>query len=463
MITRRLLHWLASGLPLSGLSPLMARPQVSGNWQIATFQVDVTCPIGHPCMGGGISNAKEVVDPLECRGVVIRNGDLEKPVVIVSIDWCEIRNEAYDTFRDVLAKAANTTRERVILTAIHQHDTPIVDLYAEELLIKAGAKGSICMPDFFLKTITKVAEAIKQAEMQFQNLTHIGTGQAKVKGVASNRRFLMPDGSPSFSRTSATRDEYARSQPEGTIDPDLKTLSFWNENKPVAAFSFYSVHPMSYYGQGGVSWDFPGMARQARQKTMPGCLQIYVSGCSGNVTAGKYNDGSPANRKTLASRLESAMIEAFETTRRVPLKKSQFRSVKLRLEPRMSAGFSRLELTDRLRHDPKPFHQCLAAMGLSWLRREEDPNHTIDVPCLDFGSAAILLLPGESYVEFQLYAQSARPSDFICVAGYGESATGYVPTEKAMQENDTNLGDWCWVAPGSESRMKTAIRSALGL
>ena len=462
MMTRRLFQFLASGLSISHLSKSLASPNISSPWQISTFKVDVTCPIGHPCMGGGISNAKVVVDPLECRGVVIKNGDLKMPVVIASIDWCEIRNEAYDNFRDALAKAANTSREYVILTAIHQHDTPIADLYAEELLVKNGGIGSICMPDFFQKTIEKVAAAIKQSEMQCQNLTHIGTGQAQVKGVASNRRFMLPDGKPSFSRTSATRDEYARSQPEGTIDPYLKTLSFWNQEKPVAAFSFYSVHPMSYYGQGEVSWDFPGMARDARQKATPDCLQVYVSGCSGNVTAGKYNDGSRKNRQTLANRLESAMKEAFETTKRVPLKSSVLRDVKVRIEPRTSVGFSRKELTDKLKNDPNPFHKCLAAMGLSWLRREENPNHIVDVPCLDFGFAALLLMPGESYVEFQLYAQSIRPKDFICVAGYGESATGYVPTDKAVQENDTNLGDWCWVAPDSESRLKLAIRATLG-
>ena len=239
MMTRRLFQFLASGLSISHLSKSLASPNISSPWQISTFKVDVTCPIGHPCMGGGISNAKVVVDPLECRGVVIKNGDLKMPVVIASIDWCEIRNEAYDQFRDALAKAANTSREYVILTAIHQHDTPIADLYAEELLVKNGGIGSICMPDFFQKTIEKVAAAIKQSEMQCQNLTHIGTGQAQVKGVASNRRFMLPDGKPSFSRTSATRDEYARSQPEGTIDFSVTTTEM--DKKP-STVAYHVVH-----------------------------------------------------------------------------------------------------------------------------------------------------------------------------------------------------------------------------
>jgi len=458
MLNRRSFHRLLAIPGLTALSKASARDLPA--WTIATFQVDVTCPIGHPCMGGGIANAARVVDPLECRGVILKGGSLEMPVLLVSIDWCEIRNEAYDSFRDVLAKAAGTSRDRVILSAIHQHDTPIADPYAEELLRSSGGIGSICMPDFIDNTIQKVAAAVKSAN--FQRVTHLGTGQATVEKVASNRRFLLPDGKPSFSRTSATRDAYAQSQPEGTVDRQLKCLTFWNENTAVAALSFYAVHPMSYYGKGDVSWDFPGMARQARQQATPGCLQLYFSGCSGNVTAGKYNDGSPANRAVLAGRIENAMKLAFEKSDKVPLSIANFRRINLRLEPRASAGFSREELTARLKTDPKGFNRCLAAMGLSWLRRAEKPSHTIDVPCLDFSQATVLLLPGESYVEFQLYAQSLRPGQLVCVAGYGESATGYVPTEKAVSENDTNLGDWCWVAPGSEARMKQAIQQALG-
>jgi hypothetical protein len=80
---------------------------------------------------------------------------------------------------------------------------------------------------------------------------------------------------------------------------------------------------------------------------------------------------------------------------------------------------------------------------------------------LDFGCAQLLLLPGETYLEFQLAAQQARPESFVCVAGYGEAACGYVPTEKHIAEHDGNLADWCWVAPGSEAPLRAAIRAAL--
>jgi hypothetical protein len=79
---------------------------------------------------------------------------------------------------------------------------------------------------------------------------------------------------------------------------------------------------------------------------------------------------------------------------------------------------------------------------------------------LEFGAdVAVLLLPGESYVEFQLLAQKLRPDCFV--AGYGECATGYVPTAQAVRESDSNLRDWCWVAAGAEEIMSRAIEEAL--
>ncbi len=49
------------------------------------------------------------------------------PVVLCSVDWCGIGNDAHDRWREVLADAAGTTRERVLVCAIHQHDAPLVD------------------------------------------------------------------------------------------------------------------------------------------------------------------------------------------------------------------------------------------------------------------------------------------------------------------------------------------------
>ena len=74
------------------------------------------------------------------------------------------------------------------------------------------------------------------------------------------------DGRFKASRTSATKDVKVRDEPEGLIDPWLKTISFWDREKPLAALHYYATHPMSHYGGGHVSSDFVGLARKQRQK-----------------------------------------------------------------------------------------------------------------------------------------------------------------------------------------------------
>ena len=456
MTRRQAVKGLAGGLAGSVMSRFdtVAVP----SHELSTFQADITPPLGHALMGGGITPAQRIADPLSAHGFVLRGSGL--PIVLVSLDWCEVRNDAYDRWRTVLAQAAGTAKERVLLTCIHQHDAPVADLTAQRLLNESKAAGSICDLEFHETAVQRVAQALQESLRKNQQVTHLGLGQARVDRIASNRRYVGPDGKLLFNRTSATRDASIREQPEGTVDPWLKTLSFWSGERPVLALSCYATHPMSYYGKGGVSSDFMGMARDRRQKEDLTVKQIYVSGCSGNVTAGKYNDGALENRPVLADRIYQAMVAAWKDTRRQPLTSLKFRSLPLMLEPRNDEGFSKQDLEKRLTTDPKPFGQCLAALGLSWRKRAE-ARRPIDVPVLDFGPAQLLLLPGEMYVEFQLMAQKLRPDSFVMTLGYGECAPGYVPIERAFKEGDTNLKDWCWVGPGSEARIAATLKKAL--
>lgn len=447
---------------LAAVPALAAAPFAAADdkpaFRVSTFSTDITVPLGHPLMGGGIDPAKEVIDPLYAYGFVLHGAG--KPVVFVGLDWCEVRNGANELFRSRIATAVGTDPVRVMLCSLHQHDAPVADLEAQELLEKHEAKGRVCDLAFLDKAVSRVADAAKESLTAARTVTHVGTGQAKVERVASNRRYTDVAGKVHYDRMSRTRDPKQRDAEDGTIDPFVKTVSLWNGDTPLLGLSAYACHPMSHYGRGGVSADFVGMARRRRQADTPGVFQMYASGCSGNVTAGKYNDGSAENRPVLADRVHKAMTAAWADTKRVPLSAASFRSTELKLEARSSAGFSEDELLKRLTTDPKPFGQCLAALGLSW-RRRVAAGKPIDLPVLELGPAVIALLPAEAYVEYQLLAQRLRPNAFVLVAGYGECGPGYIPIERAWKENDGNLADWCWVNPGSEARMTDALTAAL--
>jgi hypothetical protein len=72
----------------------------------------------------------------------------------------------------------------------------------------------------------------------------------------------------------------------------------------------------------------------------------------------------------------------------------------------------------------------------------------------------MLHLPGEAFVEYQLYAQSLCPDDFIAVAAYGELGTGYICTDKAFAEGGYEPTQ-SFVGPPTETLLKACIRQVL--
>lgn len=454
--------WFAAVVALCGACSEPGLKPGLGGYSIATFRADITPPVGHALCGGMVQPAKSIGDPLSARGLVILGaGD---PLVLACLDWTELRNEAYERWRGELAKAAVTTPKRVILSCVHQHDAPYADLEAQRLLDASGMKGFHVDPDFHERAVQAVAASLRESLTKATPITEFGCGEAEVERVASNRRVVLPDGKVTFKRYSKTNDPRIKNAPEGTIDPKLKTISFWAEGRPVAALSVYAVHPMSYYGGGKVSADFPGLARSLREKETPGVFQIYASGCSGDVTAAKYNNGDDQSRQELAERLRAAMAKAWENTRRVPMKIRDVRlsAVSFEMLPEWPEGRFLLEkVLSGATRATKSDH-LTAALGLAWGKRVA-AGIPIDVPAVDFGPAQLVLLPAEAFVDFQLAAQKARPDQMILALGYGECGPGYIPTEAARAEGYVEEHGYCWVAAGAEEKLNRAVAEALGV
>lgn len=432
-------------------------------FRLSTFSVDVTPPEGHILFTGRWKRSTGVTSSLDARGWVLVPQSGEKPIVFCAVDWAEIRNDAYDRWREVLARSAGTDPIRVFVSSVHQHDTPLADLEAERILRRANSSHQVIDLDFHEQCVQRVGTALKEALANTQPVTYLGLGKASVEKIASNRRYLDQEGKVHYNRMSASRILRAQLADVGDIDPSLRSISFWNGGQLLCVLSVYATHPMSYYGTGKVDAGFPGMARSRRQGDTPEALQIYASGCSGNVTAGKFNDGRPENREILADRLYRGMREAFQQSSKTPLRSLHFQSGNLRLYPRTSPEFSRDHLEMILAEKDDPRSHGMAALGLSWLNRAENPDYRIDVPLLSFneGEANILLLPAEIYVEYQLFAQQMAGNRFIATIGYGECAPGYIPIDRAWAENDSNLRDWCWIAKGMQPRVEKVIRSLL--
>jgi hypothetical protein len=434
-------------------------PAADSPLAIALFEADVTPPLGTPLCDALVKPAKEIVDPLQARGIVLLTGD--KPIVLCAVDWVGIGNSGHTAFRDALARAAGTTRERVCIHCLHQHDAPGCDFQADEVLVPYGLGNQLFNVAFARKAIDRVAGAVTKAMQHPQTVTHIGIGKAKVEKVASTRRVMGPDGKVKFVRYTATKDAKIRDEPEGTIDPYVQVLSFWNGNKPLAALTYYATHPQSYYGAGGVSCDFPGLARGLRDKAVPGLLHIHFNGAGGNVTAGKYNDGNPLNRMILAERLAKGMKQAFDSSRKVAVKSADvmWRTTAVALP--VSKLYNSKDLETRLADTKLPVADRLrTARNLVWARRCE-AGDKINIAALRLGPAYVLHMPGELFVEYQLAAQQMRPDAPVMMAAYGDYGPGYIGTAIAYTQGGYETGPVSRVAPEVEIVLMGAMREVL--
>jgi len=68
----------------------------------------------------------------------------------------------------------------------------------------------------------------------------------------------------------------------------------------------------------------------------------------------------------LANRLYDGMKSAWKNTNRKPLQQIQFRNAEMQLKPRNHPGFTGNDFKAELVSGGNHWHQCLAAMGLSW-------------------------------------------------------------------------------------------------
>ncbi|MGV3509290.1 MAG: hypothetical protein ACO1N7_08380 [Sphingobacteriaceae bacterium] len=416
---------------------------------IATFDVDATPPVGSHLTYDLMKNSWDL--GLRAKGFVLIGAG--KPIVICSVDWIGISNDSQDEFKRVLANAAQTVPERVAVHAIHQHDAPTSDFGAERILKAAGMNPLSFEGSFSREVIKRLDIAVKNSLKTAQSITHLGLGSAIVYKVSSNRRIVGANGLVRASRTSATKDSALRAEPEGLIDPIVSLISFWNKEKPLAVLSYYATHPQSYYRTGVANPDFPGVARFMRQLAVPEALHIHFNGAGGNITAGKYNDGSHKNRLILAERLADGMRRAWDSTQKKVIDPSE---VEWAIEP----------ITIPLKDDVITMEQKMKTetpvflannMSKLVLLRRQQTGKKIDVSCLKIGDARILHLPGEPFIEYQLAAKAYRKDLFVAVAGYGDYAPGYICDEEGYKQGGYEAGQ----ASAANAKVEKVIMKAI--
>jgi hypothetical protein len=410
--------------------------------RMATFRAGVTPALGEPLIW--VTPAVEVLDPLWATGVILEDGGGR--YVLCAVDWCGLGGSAHLLFRSKLAAAVGTDAARAAVQAVHQHAAPYVDGDASALMRKRPTPPLLMSGRFLEEVTDRLAAAAKDAVARLEPFDRVGAGEAAVERVASARR-IFHQGRLLIRYSGGGKDPALAALPEGPVDPLLKTVTLARGAKPLVRLHYYATHPQTFCCDGRVSGDFVGAAREAVERE-DGVFQIYFTGGAGDVTVGKYNDGSAAARQALAARLQKGMRAAIAATRFEPATTLRWWSLDVTLPPR-----------------PRPPGAAPPAGGEAVYRAAiaeafAARKTPLALSALELAQVHILHLPGEPMLEFQRFAQRSRPDRFVAVAGYGDMSPGYLCTGRAFEEGGYEPGA-ANAGPGTEARVKQAIEGLL--
>lgn len=405
----------------------------------ATFVCDATPPAGQPNIW--VEPVREVLDPLWCKGLVLESEG--RRIVLATLDWCGAGGATHDRLCAALAHAAATSRRNVWLHTVHQHAAPYVVEDAYPVLLKARPQAACMSARFLLLLSERIGRAAASALERMTEVQRVGAGAARVERVASVRRLLV-DGKIVTRYSSTARTPELADMPEGDIDPDLRCITLEGGRGAIAHLMFYATHPQTFCCDGRVSADFVGAARQQVEREA-GAPVLYFTGCAGDVTVGKYNQGKEEQRRELAGRLADGMRRAAGAASFEASPDMAWQTAPLRLEARRDAPGITPSMSDA--------EAYRAAIRLAFARRDR----AMAANALRLGPAWIVCLPGEPLLEFQRAAQQAAGNRFACAAGYGDIFPGYL-----CRDADYALGGYepsaSNVMPGSEGKIVDVIR-----
>ena len=101
-------------------------------------------------------------------------------------------------------------------------------------------------------------------------------------------------------------------------------------------------------------------------------------------------------------------------------------------------------------------------MFSAWANRL-NAGHRVTVSRLKVGPLQLVHLPGEPFVEFQLFAQQVAAADsFVCVAGYGECGVWYFGPDSIFRDRGGYEQSWSFTGP-CQAAVESVLKQLLSV
>lgn len=371
------------------------------------------------------------LDRLYARVLVLSAGEKRLALVALDLGRC-FGPSSLERLRRVVRDRSGISC--VITVASHTHSGPVIqDEYSPENV-----------PEWEMATLQKIANAIDEAHHNRQE-ARIGIGYGRAY-IGHNRRRVEEDGKITWLNRNITRI------PTSPVDPTVTVLRIDSEGgSPLAILMNYACHPV-IFGPDNMKYsaDFPGVAVRTAREAFGGVpVCFFLQGAAGDINP--YHAVTPLAEDAVEVRDWTGAELGREAARVAHAIRTEA------LEP-CSLDFVESHVQFGLRWQPEAFREALLNFGPEFFKQFAPrirQEWALPLTTILVGKQiALLAVPGEAFVEFQINWRDRCPLKDCLFLGYANGYFGYFPTIRAAAEGGYGAsGATTWIEVGAGERM----------
>jgi neutral ceramidase len=374
-------------------------------------KVDITPQTGLKMYGyaNRKSGATGVLDSLYARTLVLEDGD--KQLAIVVLDLGRVFAHSWiEQLRDDVKRSSGI--DFVLVAAIHTHSGPDpTDQFppAHE-------------PDWETPILAKVEQAVEEAHQNAVE-ARLGTGYG-VAYIGHNRLRDNPDGTASWFERNPTMVATA------PVDPTVAVLRVDNsQGEPIAILVNYACHPV-IFGSDNLQYstDWPGVMIKTVEQSFDGKpVVMFLQGGDGDINP--YYAVTPLEQDAIGRRNWSGERVGNEAARVA-------KGIATSVDADSSLQYSEDDLPMHLRWNPAKFREALLESwgpeaAAEFDRQQKQPMRLPVTTLLINKRVALMTMPGEPFVDFQMDWRNRCPVPATFFMGYTDGDFDYFPTIRA--------------------------------
>ena len=430
----------------------------------------ITPPVGVSMSGwnpraSGDIRSRYVHDDLHAKALVLSS--VKRAWAVVAVDLTGVDAVTTEEIRHGAAERTGLRPDTIMVCATHTHSgpafCPVATAYSPEDMARLTVQGDGSAPaamgevttvsssaswvgetdlDWKAWFVAQAVEAVEEAHGALRPAS-VGSGEARVNGVAGSRRVLMSDGSWGDPRRDPVKG--VRVVSRTSIDPLVRVFAVREQGTgaPLAAVINYGTHPWIFCGS-GISAEIAGAASDRVASTWgrdggEPPVVLYTSGPEGDVTPIWNVDIEGVWRTRPGEDTEESLAR----------RERGFDRELARLGGRVADGATSAvhgiagwdeapELWARRKEVALPlkagYRHVDDVILADWQRAAPESHHLTEVQTLGAGEGVFLGLPGEPFVSLgaEIRARSGYRQLMIAALANEFGAVSYIAEREAF-------------------------------